>query len=253
VPESGCCGDEECEDGFTCVSGSCRSFCQTQTRPEWIAAPDYQCLDFDTETTVPSPWVTDIMSGMAVTNTARTYSAPRSLKSTFTSIAAGTAHGAITWESVGAEDIKDLHIGFRVHPEVLTPVQPPYDGRVDLMCLDSPGFLQCLSYTHQGTLAGVSGSITNYTGYFVHSELSGGAFLIVDCPLTGTLTHGSWNHVDYEANNNGHVWFNGIHAGSCAGTARGSSTTVTVGMAEAGQGPAFWGAYYDNVVVGVHR
>ena len=32
---------------------------------EWVAEPDFQCLDLDTSTTVPSPWSTDIVSGMA--------------------------------------------------------------------------------------------------------------------------------------------------------------------------------------------
>jgi hypothetical protein len=124
---------------------------------------------------------------------------------------------------------------------------------MEAMCITSPGFKQCLMYTNQGILHPISGpDITSYTGWYIHAELSGGAFLSFQCPLTRNLTMNSWNLLEYDASPDGSITINGLDAGDCGGAARGTDTTLTLGVKDY-FGASHWSVHYDNVVVSVHR
>lgn len=245
-PPGSCCDASECSNNFACIEGACRSFCEQQTRPDGVAAADYQCLDFDTSTVLP--WTTSVSSGSAATTMTTVYSLPRSFESSYS---AANGRGQMTWDTPGGLDITGITVSMRIRPVRPPPVQPPYEGGMSLLCLDSPGFSQCLAYTNLGTLYGSSGPIENYTGYYIHSELSSGAFLTVESPLSGNLNWDAWNTLSFDARSGGRVLFNGEDAGA-AGAARGTTTKVTLGVSN-NLGASSFTTYYDDVIVSVSR
>lgn len=251
VANAACCSDADCATGLSCISGSCQSYCDQRSAPTGVLASDWQCLDFDRSATLP--WPATTQSATAATTTSPAYSLPRSFESSYSG-AAGATRGTIAWTATGPTNITKMTVSMRVNPERLATPTPPFSGRIDLLCLTSSGFKECLSYTNLDTLYPITGSpISNYTGYFVHIELTGGAAFLYDCQLSGSLTWNSWNTVQFDAVNNGAVRFNGTNVGQCADEVSDTAATVAVGLWQNGSTAAGWGVYYDNIEVTVER
>ena len=107
-------------------------------------------------------------------------------------------------------------------------------------------------YTNLGTIYPASGgAMTDYTGYFINAEFSGGAFLIVDFPLSRSLNWDAWNTIDYDGGAGGRLLFNGQDAGA-ASAVLGQTAKLTLGVRDQGGASGFT-VHYDNVVVSVTR
>ena len=208
-----------------------------QTRP--ATATDYQCVDFDSSTSVPSPWSSQPGSGNTFgVTTAQFTSSPNSL-----GVRAGPDSGAYMSWSPGGPNLKSVSIAADVW--LLDPGPGQWEeGHVELLCASIGTMKGCLSFAP-------AFQSTNFFLFF-----SDGQFNIDSCPIT-PLVLGSWSRAEISFDNTGLLTLrtNGSTAGTCQ-MSIGPTGSAAVFQAGVSLTPPMEGSmnfYVDNVVAWTRR
>jgi hypothetical protein len=254
IAESACCANEECPIGRMCAQGACKSWCETQQRPDGVAAADHQCLDFDQGLPPESVWSRDPSDGGSLSATnARAFSPPSALQ---------VSEDGLRWSVSGAQPIAGFSLSAAVspaqHPTISAdPIEVQFVC-VTIGSLEGGSWLRwCLDYMYRGSMTSRSGElIQEYTGLFIHWQIVAGAALPGDDPLYETsaptptplnFKPNVWNALQVKMDSDGvHVVVNGQTA-TWLVTARGDTN------AEVSLGASDVLVHYDNVVVSFYR
>lgn len=250
IPVAQCCMNDECPAGSMCRQGSCKYWCDEQTRPLDVLAADYQCLDFEKGLPSAAIWARSTTDAAKLAaSTSRAFSTPASL--------ATVPNGTLSWSFTGPTPVKSILFEAAVSPlahPTVTP-EPPYAKLVCLTIGQSNAILeQCLSYVFKGKVFASNGTIENYTGLFLQTFIINGAALQLEEPLyvSGTTTPlnfqaNVWNALSMKVDTNVRVTV-GSQSASIAGGV-GADTNGSVSLGATGDVSVF----YDNVQVSVRR
>jgi hypothetical protein len=236
-----------CSVAQDCTNGACinTTWCNSQTRPAGVAAADYQCVDFDTNTNIPAGWTATVGTGSSLTvSTEARNSTPNALKG-FVDIDEGAY---ISWGNSGS-NVSSVSIAADIQPIDSGSFPGEWTGSLDYLCAQVGPVKVCLSYNPNDVSPNPSNVMRiNYTdGLTSHT-----------CPLGGTLAFSEWTRVTLTVTNTGSATVTSdtpLLNGSCqlTQTPLGSAATFRAGVdVTASIGSSATG-YIDNVVAWIKR
>jgi hypothetical protein len=246
IPQAQCCADADCSGGMLCRQGSCKRWCDAQSRPVDVLAADYQCVDSDLGLAPVSIWVPSTSSANVAASSDRAYSAPNSLRCVDTAYTRWTTQAAAPPESIELSAM----INPTPHPSDVTSV--PF---ISLVCFFSgdfdpgPALRHCLMYSFKSGVDNVS----SYTGLWI--ETSGGAGAVREYPLYDpaapstplNFNWNAWNTLSMKVDNTQlQLVLNGKTATIGGGAGPSGKVAIILGSGD-------WAVNYDNVLVSIRR
>lgn len=246
IPQAQCCLDAECSGGAVCRQGSCKRWCEGQTRPADVLAADYQCLDLEQGLPSVSTWVPSTGSSNVAVSSDRAYSQPNSLR------CVEDVH--TRWTTTSASPPQSIELAAMINPTP-PPSQVSSVSYISLVCFHSgeldngPALRSCLMWSLKGTVD----SVANYSGLWV--ETSGGTGLVREHPLYDpaspntplNLNFNAWNTIGMKADSTElRVTVNGKSVVIAGGAGPNGKVAITLASGT-------WAVNYDNVLVSIKR
>jgi hypothetical protein len=228
------------------------TWCTQQAAPAGVAATDYACVDFD-DGKVPSGggWSSMIANGgTSAVTTQHASSLPDGWQ-----ISVGTSGGskaALGWHAAGSHPIASVTVAADISPIAGQGVIPAWTGTVSLVCLAFGSGQACLRYT----MGQDTSFATGYTGYYLMVEYVGGAAILNEYQVYGTLQPNLWTRVQMQitaASKQIQVTIPGVTNAAVTGHFDpDTAVDVTLGPETSGA-TSGWSGYLDNIVIDVAR
>ena len=234
------------------VDGPAATWCAQQTMPAGVAATDYACVDFD-DGKIPSggAWTSVIANGgTSAVTTQHASSLPDGWQTNV-----GTSNGsqaALAWHAAGAQPIASVIVEADISPVASQGVSPAWTGSVSLLCVEFGSGQACLQYT----MGDDTSFATAYTGYYLTVKYVGGAAILTEYQVYGTLQPNLWSRVQLQitaASKQIQVTIPGATNAAVTGYFDpDTAVDVTVGPEAIGT-TSGWSGYLDNIVIDVAR
>lgn len=228
------------------------TWCTQQTTPVGVAATDSACVDFD-DGKVPSGggWTSVIANGgTSAVTTQHASSLPDGWQ---TSV--GTSDGskaALAWHAAGSHPVASVTVAADISPLASQGVSPAWTGSVSLVCVAFGSGQACLRYT----MGQDTSFATGYTGYYLMMEYVGGAAILNEYQIYGTLQPNLWTRVQMQitaASKQIQVTIPGVTNAAVTGYFDpDTAVDVTCGP-ETNGATSGWNGYLDNIVIDVAR